>query len=158
TADVPGLDSVAASHRSTNCSAVFTSLVLIVCQSNTDRAVSVTQTGSDTALVALQTIFRAYAVGDLVLFRTIGVEGVTNAELEAGEVRSLVHDHVVVTNGVSSCESSTDVSLVETTAEWIGYAWQVLGGDVSLTTEVQLTPAVTSQTQSGLTTEQTVTL
>src|SRR5690606_31378497 len=91
-------------------------------------------------------------------FRTIGVEGVTNAELEAGEVRGLVHDHVVVTNGVSSCESSTDVSLVETTAEWIGYAWQVLGGDVSLTTEVQLTPAVTSQTQSGLTTEQTVTL
>ena len=70
----------------------------------------------------------------------------------------MVHDHVVVTNGVSGCECATDVSLVKAAAERISNSAQVLGSDVGLTTEVQLTPAVTSQTQSGLTTEQTTTL
>src|SRR5690606_27072179 len=68
--------------------------LLLVRQSNGQGAVGITQTGGDTTTVAVGFVQVINAVdvkrGTL---SAVGVEGVTNAELEAREVGGLVHDH-----------------------------------------------------------------
>src|SRR5690606_32116045 len=135
-----------------------TDALLLVRQSNRQRTVAVADTGGDTTTVAVGFVQVVYAVdvkrGTL---SAVGVEGVTNTELEAGEVRGLVHDHVVPTDGVNRTEGGTDVGLAETLSERIDGA-EVLGADVGLTTDVELTPGVATQAEGGVTTEQTTTL
>src|SRR5690606_32792210 len=85
------------------------------------------------------------------------VERVADAKLEAAVRRGLVHDHVVVANGVGSAQSHADVGLAKAGAERIDRA-EVLRRDVGLTTEVQTAPAFALQTDRGLTTEQATAL
>src|SRR5690606_10953894 len=85
------------------------------------------------------------------------VEGITDTKLEAREVRGLVHDHVIETGGVSGRERSTHVGLAEAQTERIDCT-HVLGGDDGLTTEVELTPGIASQTERQQTTKQTIAL
>src|SRR5690606_28218888 len=145
--NVPGLDLVG-----TGDSFHGVVLDLIIGQSNTQGAVHVAQTGSDTLVVG---IVETVVVKGLT---SGGVEGVTNAELEAGEVRGLVHDHVAPACGRSSAEGVGHASLAECVSKRVGDASEVLGSDVGLTTEVQTAPCVALQTQGGVTTEQTIAL
>ncbi|MOA16337.1 hypothetical protein D3C78_1365480 [compost metagenome] len=69
----------------------------------------------------------------------------------------MVHDHVVVADGVGRAQANADVGLAEAGAERVDRA-EVLRRDVGLATEVQLAPAVAGQTDGGLTTEQAAVL
>src|SRR5690606_20123954 len=135
--------------------AVFSSSTLdlerVVRQSNSQGAVCVAKTGRDGTLVGV------ISARFFPLLAAVNVERVADAELEAREVRGLIHDHVVIANRVHSGESCAHVGLSKAQTERIDGA-EVLRANVGLTTEVQLTPSVASQTQSGLTTEQAVTL
>src|SRR5690606_2091047 len=145
----------------------------VIAQRNSQETVCVTQTGGDGLQVQVVQVAsgrgdvggavttKGTAVQDRLVvvpvLVAVSVERVTDAKLEAREVRGLVHDHVVVTVGVHCAERRTNVGLVEAHAERIDRT-EVLGSDVSLATEVELTPCVASQTESQVTTEQTVTL
>src|SRR5690606_39115580 len=98
--DVPGLDLVGASQ---GVHGVV--LDLIVGQSDAQGAVGVTQTSGDALVVGIDDVV------DIPALAARGVEGVANAELEAGEVGGLVHDHVVPTGGGSRAEGVGHASL-----------------------------------------------
>src|SRR5690606_12696687 len=129
------------------------SVQLIVRQSDVQGAVHVAQAGGDATNVVGGTEANAIGVAGVV----VNAERVADAELEAAVRRGLVHDHVVVANGVGSAQANADVGLGEAGAERIDRA-EVLRRDVGLTTEVQTAPAVALQTDGGLTTEQTAAL
>src|SRR5690606_25761875 len=131
------------------------SLHAIIRQSHSQRAVSVTQTSGPG--LAVQVIVVETALVGVPVLRTVSVERVANTKLEAREIRGLVHDHVVETGGVSCRERGTHVGLVEAQTERIDSA-EVLGSDVGLTAEVDLTPGVATQTERSVTTEQATAL
>src|SRR5690606_22115868 len=141
-----------------------TRLDLIIGQGCSEGAIGVANTGGDRLLVRVLAFVRllgasSVVVGNVLVPRlsAVSIERVTDAKLEASEVRGLVHDHVIVANSVHSSEGRAHVGLIEAQTERIN-GTEVLGTDVGLTTEVQLTPSIASQTQSSLTTEQTITL
>src|SRR5690606_29318931 len=131
------------------------SLHAVIRQTHSQRAVSVTQTSGPG--LAVQVIVVETALVGVPVLRTVSVERVANTKLEAREIRGLVHDHVVETGGVSCRERGTHVGLVEAQTERIDSA-EVLGSDVGLTAEVDLTPGVATQTERSVTTEQATAL
>src|SRR5690606_19028485 len=118
-------------------------------QSSTDGAVCIAQAGRDALVVVFVDTVNIPILG------AVGIEGVTNAELEAREVGGLIHDHVVPTDGVSRTEGSADVGLAEAGAEGAGYVSKVLGRDVGLAAQIQTAPAVALQADGGMTTKHT---
>src|SRR5690606_13252820 len=131
----------------------------VIRQSDSQGTISVAQTGRYSLPVQIVVVDRHATNGDFTIptLRTISVEGVTNTKLEAREVRGLVHDHVIETGAGSRRERSTHVGLAGGQAVLVDCI-HVLGGDVGLTTEVELTPGIASQTERQVTTEQTVAL
>src|SRR5690606_30662937 len=108
----------------------FRRFELIVGGSQADRAVCIAKTGGPGMGVGIV----AAAVAELL--RTIGVERIADAELEAREVGRLVHDHVVIAQAGRRVEGSAGCRLAEIDAEGAGDVSKVLAGDVGLATEV----------------------
>src|SRR5690606_37430489 len=121
---------------------------LVVSKGSSQGAIAIAKTSGPGAGVRL-------ASTNVKLLVAAVAERVADAELETSKVGRLVHNHVVVTNAVSSAESRTSFSLTPVCAERASYTSKVLAGDVGLTTEVQLTPRIGAQTNGGLAVEQT---
>src|SRR5690606_17204598 len=68
------------------------------------------------------------------------------------------HDHVVVANAGHGTEVGAGFGQTKIGTKGADYAGQVLGCNVGLTTEIELTPGIGLQTDSSLTTEHTVAL
>src|SRR5690606_31171082 len=109
---------------------------------NADGAVVVPQTGSPGVSIGVITTALTEAL------RTVGVERITDTELEARVAWGLVHDHVVVAQACSRVERRTGSCLTQVTAN--------RAGDVGLTTEVEATPCIRLKTNGSLTTKHAV--
>src|SRR5690606_7063779 len=115
---------------------------------------SVAQTSSDQLNVVVIRV-GGYVI-DIPLLAAVGIERVADAELEAGEVRRDIRNDVVSADGCHRTERVADVGFGESVAERAGDAAQELRSDVGLATEVDRTPGIAGQTQSGLTAEQAI--
>src|SRR5690606_938704 len=149
-AHVPRLDLHAAIRIGRSVGESIRRLKLIIGSGNADGAVVVPQTGSPGVSIGVITTALTEAL------RTVGVERITDTELEARVAWGLVHDQVVVAQACSRVERRTGSCLTKVNAKRAGDACEVLAGDVGLTTEVEATPCIRLKTNGSLTTKHAV--
>ncbi|MDT4837760.1 hypothetical protein FQZ97_715010 [compost metagenome] len=90
-------------------------------------------------------------------FDVVGRERIAHAALEAVPVRGLVHDHVVVADGVGRAERHAHVGVQVVERERIDVA-EVLGRDVGLAAQFEQAPFDVAQADGGLAAEHAATL